>query len=125
MGLKAVLAACALCLALPALAEHPPFQTAKVISQDIGVADAGYAVVPVGTGLAAGRLGRKENIVVVETEGHRYTWQELTRAPNIHRFIVLTVNDTVSYYRDGDKFVVLDSKNKEHKFSVIHAEAIN
>jgi hypothetical protein len=47
-------------LAPPALVEHPPFQTAKVISQDIGVADAGYAVVPVvlgwsGVGSAAGR----------------------------------------------------------------------
>ena len=62
--------------------------------------------------------------MVVETAGHRYKWQELTRTPNIHHFIVLSVNDSVSHYRDRDKFVVLDSKNKEHKFSVIHAEAV-
>jgi hypothetical protein len=74
--------------------------------------------------LVGGRIGRRQNIVVVETAGHRYKWQELTRTPNIHHFIVLSVNDSVSHYRDRDKFVVLDSKNKEHKFSVIHAEAV-
>ena len=83
----AVLAVLTFCLAVSAVAEHPPFQTAKVISQDIGVADAGYAVVPVGTGVVGGRLGRRQNIVVVEAAGHRYTWQELTRTEHssLHR----------------------------------------
>jgi len=52
-------------------------------------------------------------------------WQESTRSPGWHRFIVLvhdqTVHDQVKFYRDGGWFVVLDDQGEKHKFSLVRA----
>jgi hypothetical protein len=101
-------------------AEKPhQWETGTVISQNLGAATAGVYSGPLGSGTVTGPIRLKTNIVVVETGEYRYTWQEFTRSPNMHHFIVLTVNDEVKFYRDGQWFVVLDSQNKEHKFSLI------
>ena len=63
-------------------------------------------------------INLRSNIVVVETGAYRYTWQELTRSPNWHHFVVLTVNDEVRFYRDGQWFMVLGSQGKKHKFTL-------
>lgn len=58
---------------------------------------------------------------MVEKGDYRYTWEEFTRSPNWHHFVVLTVNDQVKFYRDGRWFVVLDSQGDKHKFTLIAA----
>ena len=104
------------------MAEKPhQWETATVISQNLGSSPAGTYRGPLGSGQATVPINIKSNIVVVETGDYRYTWQEFTRSPNWHHFVVLTVNDKVKFYRDGQWFVVLDSQGKKHNFTLIGA----
>jgi hypothetical protein len=103
-------------------AEKPhQWETATVISQNLGSRPAGIYSGPAGEGQAVIPINLRSNIVVVETGAYRYTWQEFTRSPNWHHFVVLTVNDDVKFYRDGQWFMVLDSQGKKHKFTLIGA----
>ncbi len=95
-----ILATCA-----AAMAEQPhQWETATVISQ---------------------KLTPNSSTVVVFAGANSYVWQEFTRSPDCHHFIVLvhdqTVHDQVRFYRDGQWFVVLDEKGEMHKFSLIRA----
>jgi hypothetical protein len=111
-----------LTMSISVVAEKPhQWETATVVSQNLGSNPAGTYSGPLGSGQATVPINLRSNIVVVETEEYRYTWQEFTRSPNWHHFIVLTVNDKVELYRDGQWFVVLDSQKKKHNFSLIGA----
>jgi hypothetical protein len=104
------------------MAERPhQWETATVVSQNLGSSPAGVYSGPLGTGSIASPINLRSNLVVVETGAYRYTWEEFTRSPNWHHFIVLTVNEEVKFYRDGAWFVVLDSKKTKHKFALIGA----
>ena len=61
-------------------------------------------------------LYRKWNVVTVDVGPYRYQWQEQGK-----NYVILTVNDDVLFYRDGNWFIVVDNKNKKHKFSLISA----
>jgi hypothetical protein len=74
---------------------------------------------PIGTAAIAVPINGRSNVVVVDTGPTRYTWSEATRRGTI----VLTVNAQVEFYRDGDWFVVLDSKGGKHRFALIGATA--
>ncbi|MBN1570724.1 MAG: hypothetical protein JXA73_22975 [Acidobacteria bacterium] len=105
---------------IPTLAkEKPVMQKAKVISQDIGSRDRGVYAAPIGSGIIGIPLRDTWNIVLVETEKHRMEWHEKGE-----KFIVLAVNGEIEFYQDKDNFIVLDSKGKKHKFSLVHMEAI-
>ena len=120
MRSRIVFALALLCFCVPAFAKkHHEFQSAKVISQNIKSYNNGVAIVPLGTMVAGVPINRRSNIVVVETDKYRLTWSEVGR-----KAIVLPVNETIQFYRDGDWFIVLDSKEKKHKFALIHMEAI-
>lgn len=72
------------------------------------------------------KLTSTSNTIFVNTGAYSYVWQELTRSPNRHNFIVLTGDDqtvhgAVKFYRDGQWFVVLDKEGQEHKFSLIRS----
>lgn len=71
------------------------------------------------------KLTSDSSTVVVDTGAYSYVWQESTRSPGWHRFIVLvhdqTVHDQVKFYRDGGWFVVLDDQGEKHKFSLVRA----
>jgi hypothetical protein len=112
-----------LCLTPIFVAAEKPHQgeTATVISESLGSGPAGTYSGPLGAGQASMPINLRSNIVVVETGAYRYTWQEFTRSPNWHHFVVLTVNDEVKFYRDGQWFMVLDSQGKKHKFTLIGA----
>jgi hypothetical protein len=97
------------------------WETATVISQNLGTHEAGAYVGPLGAGQVAAPINLRSNVVVVKTGNYRYTWQEFTRSPNWHHFVVLTVNDQVKFYRDGGWFVVLDGQGGKHKFTLIGA----
>jgi len=97
------LAALAMCAAVSA--EKPrQWETATVISQ---------------------KLTSESSTVVVDTGAYSYVWQESTRSPDWHHFIVLvhdqTVHDQVKFYRDGRWFVVLDDQGENHRFSLVRA----
>jgi hypothetical protein len=112
--------ACLLCLALPVFAkDQPELHTVKVLSQEIGVADNGIAVMPVGTMLAGIPIRRRSNIVVVETSRYRLTWSELG-----NKFVVLPVNGTIQCYQDGGWYIVRDSAGKKHKFGLVHTKVL-
>ncbi len=89
-------------------------ERAKVISQDIGSGRAGAVAAPIGTMVVAVPIYRSWNRVVVETDRYRYEWSEVG-----NKLITLPVNGVIEFYRDGDWFVVLDSKHKRHKFAVV------
>lgn len=117
-----LLLAC-LVLCVPALAKSTPeLRTAKVISQNIGIDNNGAAAMPVGTMLVAVPLRRRTNVVVIETTKADVTLSELGNGKHV---IVLPVNGTVQFYRDGEKVIILDSKGKKHKFAIVHIEEMN
>jgi len=107
---------------LVASAEKPKqWETDTVISQNLGSSSAGTYNGPLGAGQATVPIRLRSNVVVVDTGEYRYTLQESTRSPNWHHFVVLTVNDEVKFYRDGQSFVVLDNQGKKHKFTLVGA----
>ena len=72
------------------------------------------------------KLTSDSSTVVVVTGAHSYVWQEFTRSPGGHDFIILvhnqTVHDQVKFYRDGQWFVILDDQDEKHKFRLIREE---
>jgi hypothetical protein len=82
----------------------PQWETATVISQ---------------------KLTSDSNTEAVITGAHSYVWQEVTRSPDWHHFIVLvhnqTVHDQLKFYRDGQRFVILDDQGEKHNFRLIRA----
>jgi len=89
----------------PVLAEQPQqWETATILSQ---------------------KLTSESSTVFVIAGAHSYVWQESTRSPGLHHFVVLvhdqTVHDQVKFYRDGQRFVVLDDQGKKHTFRLIRA----
>lgn len=87
---------------------------AKVISQSMNSSQAGTYNAPIGSATVAVPLYRRSNVVVVETNDYRFEWSESGNKP-----IVLPVNGTIDFYRDGDWFIVLDSHHKKHKFGLV------
>lgn len=100
--------------ALSAADKNIAWETGMVISQDLNSQQAGTYAAPMGNARVAVPLYRRSNTVVIETEQYRYQWQEQGR-----NAIILPVNDTVKFYRDGNWFIVLDTKNKKHKFGLM------
>jgi len=116
--MKATGAIVVLLLTSALFAEKPHvWETAKVISQNLGSERAGAYAAPIGNGAVAIPLYRQWNSVAVETDQYIYQWQEARGS----RPVILPVNDKIMFYRDGDWFVVLDSKNKKHKFGLVGA----
>jgi hypothetical protein len=70
--------------------ESHQWETATVISQNIGSSVMGECSGQVGSGAVAAPTNRKSNTVVVDTGRYRYSWQELTGGSEWHHFIVLT-----------------------------------
>ena len=102
------------CVAAFSAEKSHQWEHAKVISQDQGSSRAGAYAAPLGTGAIAVPLYRNWNRVVVETDGYIYQWNEVGRAR-----IILPVNGDVAFYREGDWFIIIDSKNKKHKFGLV------
>ncbi len=118
---RTVLAAFLICTCTLAYSKTKPrFETAKVLSQNISSYNAGVAVVPVGGMLAGVPINRRSNTVVVQVGSQRITWSEVGT-----KTIVLPVNGEVPFYRDGNWFIVIDSKNKKHKFMAVHIETLD
>ncbi len=111
-----------LLLAVPLAASPKPhnWQTGKVISQEVTSYNAGAAAVPIGGGVVAVPLRRTSNQVILEANGYRFTLLE-KQAKN---YLVLPENSNVQFYQDGQWFVFLDFKKKEHKFSLLHMEKL-
>jgi hypothetical protein len=97
-------------------AKQKNWETAKVISQEFDAIGGSAVTMPRGTMHAAFPLTRTRHysIVVVETAKSRMTWSESGKHP-----ITLMVNGSIQFYRDGDRFVVLDFQQKKHKFVLI------
>jgi hypothetical protein len=106
----------ALCLLTPLVRaeKKPTFESAKVLSQDMNSSPAGTYAAPIGNATVAMPLYRRSNHVVVETGTQILEWNEVGSTT-----IVLPVNGFIQFYRDGNWFIVLDSKNKKHKFALV------
>jgi len=102
-----------LCVLVAAEKQHD-WEQGVVKSQDVSSYNAGAVAMPIGTSVAAVPITRRSNVVVVETATVRYTWSEVGK-----NTVILPVNGTVNFYRDGNFFVVLDTNNKKHKFSLV------
>jgi hypothetical protein len=119
---------CLLLFSGVAIANHPAFaknqlqfQTAKVVSQEIGSYNGGAAVMPVGGVLVGVPITRRSDIVVWETGSHRLTLSEQMTGRGA---VVMPVNETIQFYQDGKWFIVFDAQKKKHKFSLLHMETI-
>ena len=102
------------------------WETATVISQNIGRSVMGECSEHVAGGSFAAPTNRKSNTVVVDIGRYRYSLQELTGGSDWNHFIVLTghnrvAHDQVKFYRDGQLFVVLDNQGEKHEFCQLHA----
>jgi hypothetical protein len=85
-----------------------------VVSQNLSSSPAGTYAAPVGTATVAVPIYRRSNVVVVDTDVYRYQWSEVGRKP-----VILPVNGSIEFYREGNWFIVLDSKHKRHKFALV------
>ena len=94
------------------------WETGKVISQNQGSERSGAIAAPISNTVVAVPIDRNCNAVVIETEKYIYQWSEVG-----NRRIILPVNGTTAFYRDGSYFIVLDNQGKKHKFVVTHIEA--
>jgi len=111
-----------LLLAVPLTAIPKPhnWQTGKVVSQEINSYSAGAAAVPIGGSVVAVPIRRTSNQVILEANGYRFT---LLEKPSKH-YVILAENGYVQFYQEGEWFVFLDLKKKEHKFSLLHMEKL-
>jgi hypothetical protein len=101
--------------------DKPQWEQAKVVSQDLNSSQAGTYNAPIGNASVSVPIYRRSNIVVVETDTYQYQWSEVGKKP-----IILPVNDTIMFYRDGDSFIVMDAKNnKKHKFALVGMTALS
>ena len=86
----------------------------KVLSQNMDSSQSGTYNAPLFNGTVAVPIYRRSNLVVVETDHYRLEWSEVG-----NKTIILPVNGTIEFYRDGDWFIVQDSKHKKHKFALV------
>lgn len=93
--------------------KEPAWESGKVVSQDLTSSKAGVYAAPIGTAAIAVPIYRRSNRVVIETDTQILEWVEVGQ-----RALILPVHGTVEFYRDGDWFIVLDTKNKKHKFAL-------
>jgi hypothetical protein len=96
------------------------WESARVISQDVNSSQAGTYNAPIGTASVSVPIYQRSNIVVVETDTYKYQWSEVGR-----KTIILPVNDSIEFYRDGNWFIVLDSNHKKHKFALVGMTALS
>lgn len=110
------LLALAILAAVPGFAAAPQWQHGTVLGQETQSVYSGsyeawvhgvYVNVP---------TYRNINTLTVETECYRYVWQE---APMFHGNVILPINGTVNFYQDGSSFIIIDIKNRKHKFSIL------
>lgn len=117
---RLLLFALVVCLPVVGLAKKQhELQTAKVISQDIETQDRGAVVMPLYGGLVGVPISQRTNVVVLETSHHRLSMAEVGR-----RTIVLPVNGMVQFYQDGNWLIMVDSRGKKHKFTMLHEEIL-
>ena len=102
--------------AIPGFADEKQhkMERAMVISQSLSSSPVGTYAAPIGTATVAVPIYRQSNIVTVETDDYRLEWIEKGG-----KSLILPVNSFIDFYRDGDWFVVLDSKHKKHKFGLV------
>lgn len=98
----------------------PDWQKAVVVDQLDSLASYGTDGLPLAFGIPA---KRQHKILVLDTEqGFRVTLEET--AWRISDFLILTVNESVSYYKDKNGFIMLDAKGKKHKFALLREERL-
>ena len=93
--------------------DWPKWESAMVISQELGAAPGGAYAGPLGGGAIAVPLYRRFSHVVLDTGAYQIGLDEAGRKP-----LILVVNDKVQFYRDGKFFIILDAQGKKHKFGV-------
>ena len=106
---------------LAAKEPKPDWQKAVVVDQLDTLRSGGADDLPRMFGLPA---KRQHKILVLDTEqGFRVTLEET--AWRLEDFLILTVNESVSYYREKDAFIILDLKGKKHKFALLREEKLS
>ncbi len=123
-----LLAVCLLGFALPGSAKNSmPLQSAKVISQKIDSFNDGARVMTMGDAMTGHPPVDASSTVVIETANSRLTLVETIHArvswiQKRPSALVLPVNGTIQFYRDGNWLVILDPNHKKHRFEIVHEE---
>lgn len=113
--LSVAILSCLCLLPLGAAKKKPPvMEIGTVLAQGLDSQDGGAYAMPLGNGTVAVPIRRTTNAVKIQSGEYIFDWVEDGRT-----LLIFTVNDEFEFYRDGDKFIVLDSKNKKHKFIAI------
>lgn len=100
--------------------DKPDWQKAVVIDQLDTLSSGGADDLPRMFGIPA---KRQHKILVLDTEqGFRVTLEET--AWRLEDFLILTVNQSVSYYEEKDALIMLDAKGKKHKFVLLRKEKL-
>jgi hypothetical protein len=89
-------------------------EKAKVISQESGSERSGVIGRPIDGMVVAEPIYKNWNKTVIETEQAKYELNELG-----NNWLVLPAKGVIEFYRDGDLLIILDNKNKKHKFAVV------
>lgn len=119
--MKKVLTIFVLFCAIPAVTGKEPVekQRGTVISQDIGSEDSGAVAAPIGNIVAVVPIQKHWNVVVIQTETQRLTLQEEKRP-----FVVLPINESIEFYTEKDKYIILDKRGKKHRFILTRMETL-
>ena len=91
------------------------WERGRVVDQQLSSSRVGAYAAPIGTGVVAVPLYQRSNVVTVETDAYSYRWIETRN----RRPIILPVNGDISFYRDRDWFVVIDTSGRKHKFGLL------
>jgi hypothetical protein len=105
-------------LALPMSAEKKiAWENCDVVAQNVTSGPAGIQAYGNGSYLNMRVVQKQWNNVEIETFDMRIKLLEVGRS-----ILILPVNGIAQYYRDGDAYVFLDTKNHKHKFSLVGME---
>ena len=123
MKFKAVIFALALA-AGAAQAKAPVWETARVLAQNYDESPSGaYYSGPLGGGMISGSILRRSNTVDLSTAQYSIRLNEDLGIYGTRPYLVLPVNAEVRFYRDGNKFIIVDDGGKKHKFGLVAMQA--
>lgn len=100
---------------LPARQKLVTWTTAKVVSQDISTTEEGVAARKGDHVFVARKLNLLHNFIVLENGTDILFLREVFDKDH---YLVLEINGTTRYYMDKDWFIIADSRDKEHRFSL-------
>jgi hypothetical protein len=107
-----------------AQAKAPVWETARVLAQNYDESPSGaYYSGPLFGGMVSGSILRRSNTVDLSTAQYNIRLTEDLGVYGTRPYLVLPVNAELRFYRDGNKYIMIDAGGKKHKFGLVAVQA--